>query len=89
MNVDEWGRDMQESTVTAKGQTTLPKDVRAALHLQPGDKVRYLLLDGEVRILRARSVGELEGALKRSGQKPVTLGEMEAAITAGATDQAE
>ena len=80
---------MQESTVTAKGQTTLPKDVRAALQLQPGDKLRYLLFDGEVRILRARPVRDLEGALKRPGRKPVTLSEMEAAIAAGATDQVE
>ena len=78
---------MRESTVTAKGQTTLPKDVRKVLGLQPGDKLRYILLDGEVRILRARPVLDLEGALKRSGQKPVTLEEMDEAIAAGAVDQ--
>jgi AbrB family looped-hinge helix DNA binding protein len=78
---------MRESTVTTKGQTTLPKDVRKVLGLQPGDKLRYILLDGEVRILRARPVLDLEGALKRSGQKPVTLEEMEEAIAAGAVDQ--
>lgn len=78
---------MRESTVTTKGQTTLPKDVRKVLGLQPGDKLRYILLDGEVRILRARPVLDLEGALKRSGQKPVTLEEMDDAIAAGAVDQ--
>ena len=78
---------MRESTVTTKGQTTLPKDVRKVLGLQPGDKLRYILLDGEVRILRARPVLDLEGALKRSGQKPVTLDEMDEAIAAGAVDQ--
>ncbi|OSQ42798.1 AbrB/MazE/SpoVT family DNA-binding domain-containing protein [Marivita geojedonensis] len=78
---------MRESTVTTKGQTTLPKDVRKVLGLQPGDKLRYILLDGEVRILRARPVLDLEGALKRSGQKPVTLEEMDEAIAAGAVDQ--
>lgn len=78
--------DMQESKITAKGQTTLPKDVRAALHLEPGDTVRYLLLDGEVRILRARPVSELQGMLYRPDQKPVTIDEMEEAIQAGATE---
>lgn len=77
---------MQQSKITAKGQTTLPKDVRAALHLKPGDTLRYLLLDGEVRILRARPVSELEGMLQRPGQKPVSLDEMEEAIIAGATE---
>lgn len=71
---------MQESRITAKGQTTLPKDVRAARHLEPGDTVRYLLLDGEVRILRARPVSELQGMLHRPGQKPGTLDGMEEAI---------
>ncbi|GGD29941.1 AbrB/MazE/SpoVT family DNA-binding domain-containing protein [Sinisalibacter lacisalsi] len=80
---------MRESTVTSKGQTTLPKDVRKVLRLQAGDKVRYILLDGEVRILRARPVLALEGALKRPGQKPVALDEMDEAIAAGAVDRAE
>ncbi|EDM72265.1 transcriptional regulator, AbrB family protein [Roseobacter sp. AzwK-3b] len=77
---------MHESTVTVKGQTTLPKDVRVALGLTSGDKVRYLILDGEVRILKARSVKELRGILSRSDQKPVSLEEMDEAISAGATD---
>jgi len=76
---------MHESTVTVKGQTTLPRDVRAALGLTSGDKLRYLILDGEVRILKARSVKELQGILSRSGQKPVSLEEMDEAISAGAT----
>jgi antitoxin PrlF len=80
---------MRETTVTSKGQTTLPKDVRKVLRLQPGDMVRYILLDGEVRILRARPVLDLEGALERPGQKPVTLDEMDEAIAAGAVDRAE
>ena len=77
---------MHESTVTTKGQTTLPKDVRKALGLQPGDKLRYILLDGEIRLLRVRPVLDLEGALKRPGQKTVTLEEMEEAIATGAID---
>jgi antitoxin PrlF len=80
---------MRESTVTTKGQTTLPKDVRKVLGLQPGDKLRYIVLDREVRILRARPVLHLDGALKRAGQKPVTLDEMDEAIVAGAIDETE
>lgn len=79
---------MHESTVTVKGQTTLPRDVRAALGLTSGDKVRYLILDGEVRILKARSVKELRGILSRSAQKPISQDEMDEAIAAGATDSA-
>ena len=75
---------MHESTVTAKGQTTLPKDVRSILNVKPGDKVRYLLLDGEVRILKARPLSSLKGLLKRDGQEPVCLDKMEEAISEGA-----
>ena len=79
---------MHESTVTVKGQTTPPRDVRAALGLTSGDKVRYLILEGEVRILKARSVKELRGILSKSAQKPISLDEMDEAIAAGATDSA-
>jgi antitoxin PrlF len=80
---------LQESTITSKGQTTLPKNIREALHLQPGDKLRYLLADGEVRLIRVRAARELAGMLKRSGQKPISLEEMDEAIAKGAADQDE
>ncbi len=80
---------MQESTVTVKGQTTLPRDVRRALGLAGGDKVRYVILDGEVRLLKSRPVNELAGLLARPGRRPVSLDEMEDAIAAGATDDAD
>lgn len=80
---------MQESTVSIKGQTTLPRDVRAALGLASGDKVRYVILDGEVRILKARSVRDLRGLLARPDQTPVSLEAMEEAIASGATESAD
>ena len=75
---------MHESKITARGQTTLPKAVREALGLKPGDKVRYFLLDGHVQIRKVRPLSELSGILKYDGP-PVTLEEMEEAIIAGAT----
>ncbi|MFA7433732.1 MAG: type II toxin-antitoxin system PrlF family antitoxin [Gemmobacter sp.] len=74
---------MQETTVTVKGQTTLPRNVRAALGLKGGDKVRYVVTGGEVRLMKARPVAELEGLLARPGRKPVSLEEMDDAIAAG------
>jgi AbrB family looped-hinge helix DNA binding protein len=76
---------MQESTVTVKGQTTLPRRVREALGLGPGDRIRYLLLDdGEVRILKPRPVSGLSGALGGEGRRALSLDEMDAAIARGA-----
>ena len=34
---------MSAATITAKGQTTIPKDVRNKLHLEPGDRVEFLV----------------------------------------------
>lgn len=55
---------MLESTITAKGQTTLPKGVRDLLGLRPGDRVRYLVSGGQVRLLRPRKVMTLCGSLR-------------------------
>ncbi len=74
---------MIESAVTVKGQTTLPKAVRDALAVGAGDRVRYLVGDGEVRILPVRPVGRLFGLLAHDGP-PVTLEEMDEAIAEGA-----
>lgn len=78
---------MYESRITAKGQTTLPRQVRAALDVQPGDHVRYVVLDGEVRLLKARPVAALKGLLARPGEAPVSLDAMEAAIAAAAAER--
>ena len=78
---------MVESTVTSKGQTTLPKAVREALGILPGDRVRYIILDNnEVRIIPVRPLSRLFGALKHEGP-PVTLEDMERAVEEGATDR--
>ncbi|PZX14896.1 AbrB family looped-hinge helix DNA binding protein [Palleronia aestuarii] len=78
---------MFESTLTVKGQTTLPRDVRLALGLEPGDRVRYLVLDGgEVRILPVLKAASLAGLLSRPGRAAVTLEEMDRAIAEGAAE---
>ena len=79
---------MQESTVTSKGQTTLPKDVRTALDLHPGDRVRYMILDGgEVRLVRSRPIAELQGLLRDKVSRTVRLEDMDEAIVRGAIGQ--
>ncbi len=76
---------MLESSVTKKGQTTLPKPVRDTLGVQAGDRVRYVVLDGEVRILPVRPIRRLFGALKHDGP-PVTVEEMERAVADAASE---
>ena len=65
---------MIESIIDAKGQTTLPKAVREALSVQPGDRVRYFIhQDGGVKIMAVRPIGRLFGMLNHDGPT-VTLG---------------
>ena len=77
---------MIESSITSRGQTTLPKIVREALSVEAGDKVRYIVHGDEVRIRKVKPIGRLFGALKYDGP-PVSLQDMERAIAEGATGQ--
>ena len=79
---------MKESAITAKGQTTLPRAVRDALGVVAGDRVRYVVEGNEVRLLKVRSVMELEGVL-RSDRPPASLDEMEEAIAGEAVARVE
>ena len=77
---------MYESTITTKGQTTIPKFVREALGVQTGDRLRYVITDGDVRLLPLKSVSRLFGVLR--GQGPaLTVEEMEKAVSDGAADE--
>jgi len=74
-----------ESTLTTKGQVTIPKEMRDKLHLAPGDKVKFFIHpDGTVVILPKLPVTALKGMF-RSRREPVSLEEMDAGIAEGAT----
>ena len=50
---------MSAATLTTKGQTTIPKDIRDGLGLAPGDQLDFHLLSNSSATIRAR-----RGALK-------------------------
>ncbi len=77
---------MIESLITGTGQTTLPKAVREALGVQAGDRIRYFIADGEVRIFPVRSIKRLFGALQHGGPT-VSVKEMERAVADGAAEE--
>jgi antitoxin PrlF len=55
---------MTQSTITSKGQTTLPAPIRRALHLKAGDRIQYELQGDSVVIRRHPGVMAVFGALK-------------------------
>lgn len=69
---------MAVATITSKGQTTIPKEIRDGLGLQPNDQVHFTLLADGTVIMRAkkRSVGEVYGILHKPGRKPIPLADM-------------
>ena len=73
---------MPASTLTSKGQITLPRQVREHLRVQVGDTVDFVIgPDGEVRVRSGDvEVAQLKGFLRRPGRRPVTLQEMDRAI---------
>ena len=75
---------MLDSTITTKGQTTLPKAIRDSLALKPGDKVRYLVLDEGALIMPVRPTSLLFRSL-RYESLVVTLEDMERAVAEGAS----
>ena len=60
-----------KSTLTSKGQTTIPKDIRDSLGLRSGDRIAFTLMpDGTVQMrVKNKSAMALAGSLRRRGQK--------------------
>ena len=77
---------MIESSITKNGQTTLPKPVRETLGVRAGDRVRYVISDGEVRILPVRPISRLFGVVRHDGPT-VSVEEMEQAVADRATER--
>jgi AbrB family looped-hinge helix DNA binding protein len=71
---------MPDSTLTSKGQITIPKAVREALGLEVGDKVYFdVREDGSVRLVpRNAPVESLFGMLRAKAhrKRPLSIEEM-------------
>ncbi|NJM36785.1 MAG: AbrB family transcriptional regulator [Akkermansiaceae bacterium] len=63
---------MITSTISKRGQTTLPKQIQDALHLEPGRKIIYEIHKNSVVIKLHPGVMASFGALKGLG-KPTSL----------------
>jgi AbrB family looped-hinge helix DNA binding protein len=55
---------MQTVTVSPKYQVVIPKNIREALKLRPGQKMRVIEYDGRIELIPDRDVSELRGFLK-------------------------
>jgi AbrB family looped-hinge helix DNA binding protein len=73
---------MPNATLTSKGQTTIPKEVRNFLKLRPGDRLEFILHENGTVILKPATlnISDLKGILHRPGMKPVSVSAMNSAI---------
>ena len=74
------------ATLTYKGQVTVPKAIRDALNLRPGDRLDFLMdQNGELRVTATTaSVTELKGMVSKPAA-PASLDDMDRAIQKAAS----
>ena len=71
---------MPTSTLTSKGQITLPLAVRRALVLETGDKVDFVAVPGGYKLVPLQmDVRALKGRFAGRVEQPVSLDEMDEA----------
>ena len=76
---------MPSSTVTSKGQVTVPKEIREHLRLKPGDRIDFVKGRTGSITLKAidTDVRSLRGILKSKRRKPLSIEEMNEVIAKG------
>jgi len=69
---------MSHSTLTSKGQTTIPQEIREAVGLQTGAKLNWSVTPDGVLIVRAKtqSIESLAGSLKTQDGKQISIQDM-------------
>jgi AbrB family looped-hinge helix DNA binding protein len=79
---------MDRATITSKGQMTIPKSVRDALGLRPGDRVVLVPQpNGTALMMPTVKLEELAGMLPKP-KRPVTVEQMNKAIVEHASRHA-
>ena len=61
------------STVTSKGQVTIPKNIRERLQIRSNDKVDFILEGDRVLLVPVRTLLDLRGAVQAKGDGDFSL----------------
>lgn len=64
-----------DATLTSKGQTTIPKEIRDSLGMKPGDRMTFTLMPDATVVMRvkSKSLTTLAGSLHKKGRKTVPV----------------
>jgi AbrB family looped-hinge helix DNA binding protein len=76
---------MATSTLTSKGQITIPKEIREHFKLRAGQRLEFQIAADGLVVMRPRNrdVRELKGILQPKRRKPVSVEQMNEAIADG------
>ncbi len=55
---------MQTVTVSPKFQVVIPKVIREAMQIRPGQKLKIIEYDGRIELIPEKDIVELQGFLK-------------------------
>jgi AbrB family looped-hinge helix DNA binding protein len=74
---------MALSTITSKGQVTIPKRVRERLRLRTGDKLDFRIdEDGTIRVYPiSKTVSEVFGVFAERAKRPYTTKQIDERLT--------
>lgn len=67
---------MAYATVTRNGRTTIPKAVRAATDLKPGDRIHFTVLADRTIIVRAKNRSIRDVSFRPPSGKRVSIAQM-------------
>ena len=64
-----------DATLTSKGQTTIPKEIRDSLAMKAGDRMTFTLMPDGTVVMRVKSkrVADLAGVLHKKSRKRLPL----------------
>ena len=76
---------MPTSTLTSKGQITIPREVRERLHLKTGSRVDFIVEASGQVVLKPldSSFRSIRGIVRSRRKRPVSIKEMNEAIAQG------
>jgi AbrB family looped-hinge helix DNA binding protein len=64
-----------DATLTSKGQTTIPKEIRDSLGMKAGDRMTFTLMPDATVVMRvkSKSITAMAGVLHKKGRKTVPV----------------
>ncbi len=79
---------MTHSTITSKGQTTIPGKIRKALRIKPGDRLEYVVEGDHATIRVHLGTRSLKGVLASKKGKGMSFAQIREAAAKAARGQA-